>query len=168
MRRKKYAVERGSSALDLAQKIGWMRPVAGTGLAQEADVPPPEQTVEGSVFAIQDALAILGVYRGPRDGRWNDAVGEALRAWARDRIVALTFFTPDAGAETVNIGQNAYERLMNDARVVAARPARPWYFWPAIITGSVAGVWLIYQLFRPALQRGRVRRAGARWTAARA
>ena len=76
-------VVRGGTAMSLAERLGWMGSIERGGMraAPSATVPEIGEMYDVSVYALQDMLTIVGVYAGPKDGNWSDAVMTALNRW---------------------------------------------------------------------------------------
>ena len=165
---------RGGSADSLATRLGWMGSIERGGIRAApptATVPPIGEMIDVSVFALQDMLTIVGTYAGPKDGNWSDAVMTAINRWnmpdpdgaARFQIVVI----PKAGdPQTVSFRRQVFDALKVDAEHALGRPSKPWYFWPAVITGSIGGIYLLVWLFSKARHGGtagfRVKRARAK------
>ena len=158
----KRPVIRGGSAHSLAERLGWMGSIARPGMGADvptATVPEIGEMIDVSVFALQDMLTIIGTYAGPKDGNWSDAVMTAINRWnspdpggaARFQIVVI----PKPGdPQTVSFRRQVFNALKVDAERVIGRPAKPWYFWPAVITGSIGGIYLLVWLFSKARHGG--------------
>jgi hypothetical protein len=148
---------RGGSAQDLATKLGWMGSVERRGLKlgaePSASAPEVGEMIDVSVFSLQDMLTILGTYSGPKDGVWSTKVMDALVAWAGDRFM-ITVVPKADDPQTVSFRRQVFDRLQVEANAALARPAKPWYFWPLVITGSVAGIYLLVYIFSKAKSGG--------------
>ena len=145
-------------AMALAQKLGWFSAVERGEMGQATTVPPIGEMVDVSVFALQDMLTILGLYKGPKDGVWGPAVMDALSRWnAPDPASAarftLTVVPNPADPQTVGFRRQVLTALQTDAQSAVAAgavggKARPWWFWPAILTGTGLGIYLLVRLVK--------------------
>jgi hypothetical protein len=141
------------SAQELAEKLGWMGAIERPTMGQGADVPEIGEMVDVSVYALQDMLTIVGTYAGPKDGKWSPVVMEALSRWNHDRFQLVVTPKPE-DPETVSFRRQVFNALKADAEAAVGRPARPWYFWPLVITGTVAGIYLLVYMFSKAAKGG--------------
>jgi hypothetical protein len=160
----KKPVIRGGSAMSLAERLGWMGSVerrAGMRAAPNPSATVPEigEMVDVSVFALQDMLTIVGTYSGPKDGNWSPAVQDALNRWNQPDPAGAARFTmtvvpkPD-DPQTVGFRRQVFDALRVDAEHAVGRPSKPWYFWPLVLTGSVAGIYLLVYVFSKAKGKG--------------
>lgn len=153
MGRRSPTIRGFGTALDLATQLGWAGPVSGLSAeTPSVTVPDVGEMVDVSVFALQDMLTILGFYRGEKDGNWSDAVMQALTAWAGTRFT-ITVIPKEGDSQTVSFRRQVFDRLKFEADAVIAH-AKPWYFWPLVITGTIAGIYLLTYIFSKGRRRG--------------
>lgn len=144
------AKQLGGGAMALAEKLGWLHAVDRGDLAQATTVPEIGEMVNVSVFALQDMLTLVGAYSGPKDGVWSNAVMDALNRWNSPDPQGAARFTisvvPGADPQTVGFRRQVLTALQTDAQrgsTIMGGKARPWWFWPAILTGAGLGIYFI-------------------------
>lgn len=145
-------------AVALAERLGWMgsidRGSIGRGsIGQEATVPGMTVAmIDVSVFPLQDMLTILGFFHGAKDGNWSQAVMDALIAWGGDRF-RITVVPKADDPQTVSFSQEVFNRLQFEAQARVSAPKKPWWFWPAIVTGGIAVLFIVSRTWKKGRKR---------------